>query len=132
MPPTNMFNTQGRGYPDVSVIGHNFEVVIGNVTTKTFFPPIFLLNKIFPAENIFLLNKIFPAENFSTNSDILFVGGQSYAVSGTSASAPTFAAMVTLINNARLNANKPPVGFLNPAIYSLGKFIFLGIFSKFL
>lgn len=41
-------------------------------------------------------------------------------VSGTSASAPTFAAVVALLNNARLAAKMPPLGFLNPWIYSQG------------
>ncbi|KAL3424591.1 Pro-kumamolisin [Phlyctema vagabunda] len=42
-------------------------------------------------------------------------------VGGTSASAPTFAAIVSLLNNARLSANKKPLGFLNPWLYSHGK-----------
>jgi len=39
-------------------------------------------------------------------------------VSGTSASAPVFAAIVSLLNSARLAAGKPPLGFLNPWLYS--------------
>ena len=39
--------------------------------------------------------------------------------SGTSAAAPVFAAFVTLINSARLEAGKGPLGFLNPTLYSL-------------
>lgn len=38
--------------------------------------------------------------------------------SGTSASAPVFAAMITLINDARMSAGKPALGFLNPALYA--------------
>jgi len=41
------------------------------------------------------------------------------AESGTSASSPAFAAMVTLINGERLAKNKSPLGFLNPALYAL-------------
>ncbi|KAK7052662.1 family S53 protease-like protein [Favolaschia claudopus] len=37
---------------------------------------------------------------------------------GTSAAAPTFAAMVSLINDRLLAAGKPVLGFLNPFIYS--------------
>lgn len=47
---------------------------------------------------------------------------EDYYVSGTSASAPTFAAIVSLLNNARLSAGQPPLGFLNPWIYSVGKY----------
>jgi tripeptidyl-peptidase I len=39
---------------------------------------------------------------------------------GTSASAPTFASTISLINNARLSAGKSPLGFLNPWLYSEG------------
>ncbi len=45
-------------------------------------------------------------------------------VDGTSASSPAFAAMVTLLNDALLNANKPVLGFLNPLLYQVrGHFI---------
>jgi len=36
---------------------------------------------------------------------------------GTSASSPTFAAIVSLLNEARLAAGKPPMGYLNPFLY---------------
>ena len=38
---------------------------------------------------------------------------------GTSCSAPVFAAMLSLINSARLKAGKSTVGFVNPALYLL-------------
>jgi tripeptidyl-peptidase-1 len=37
---------------------------------------------------------------------------------GTSASAPAFAGVVALLNDARLKAKKPTLGFLNPLLYS--------------
>jgi tripeptidyl-peptidase I len=46
--------------------------------------------------------------------------GAEISVGGTSASAPTFAAIVALLNNARAAAGKPSLGFLNPWIYSQG------------
>lgn len=46
--------------------------------------------------------------------------GYSTLISGTSSSAPVFAALVALLNSARLQAGKPPLGFLNPWIYSVG------------
>jgi len=36
---------------------------------------------------------------------------------GTSASSPTFAAIVSLLNEERLRAGKPPMGYLNPFLY---------------
>jgi len=50
----------------------------------------------------------------------VFIGGQSYGVSGTSASTPMTAGMFTLINGARLKLGKSPVGYLNPILYQLG------------
>lgn len=41
-------------------------------------------------------------------------------ISGTSASAPTFAAIVALLNDAMLAAGRPPLGFLNPLLYLKG------------
>jgi len=42
-------------------------------------------------------------------------------VDGTSASAPIFAGVVTLLNNERMNAGKAPLGFLNPMLYAAQK-----------
>ncbi|KAF2125791.1 tripeptidyl-peptidase-like protein [Dothidotthia symphoricarpi CBS 119687] len=46
--------------------------------------------------------------------------GSLRSVAGTSASAPVFASVVALLNNARLAAGKPALGFLNPWIYEHG------------
>jgi tripeptidyl-peptidase I len=46
------------------------------------------------------------------------LSGNLYEGSGTSASCPDFAGMVTLVNGLRLAAGKSSLGFLNPAIYS--------------
>ncbi|KAF1808663.1 tripeptidyl peptidase SED3 [Eremomyces bilateralis CBS 781.70] len=46
--------------------------------------------------------------------------GDEIAVGGTSASAPTIAGIVGLLNAARLEAGKGPLGFLNPWLYSVG------------
>jgi tripeptidyl-peptidase-1 len=48
----------------------------------------------------------------------LIVHGQVQpGVGGTSASAPVFASLISLINDARVKAGKKPMGFLNPFIY---------------
>jgi hypothetical protein len=43
--------------------------------------------------------------------------GNVQSVGGTSASAPTFAGLVSLLNEARLQAKQPVLGFLNPFLY---------------
>ncbi|KAL1975297.1 hypothetical protein VTN31DRAFT_3689 [Thermomyces dupontii] len=54
------------------------------------------------------------AENFQ-----IYDQGYFASVSGTSASAPVFAAIIALVNSALLKEGKPPLGFLNPWLYSL-------------
>ncbi|KAJ7163233.1 subtilisin-like protein [Mycena filopes] len=45
-------------------------------------------------------------------------GGTLEGVSGTSCSSPTFASVVGLVNDKLIAAGKPPLGFLNPFLYS--------------
>ena len=40
---------------------------------------------------------------------------------GTSCSSPMFAGVIGLVNDARMRRHKPPMGFLNPFLYSLGR-----------
>lgn len=51
--------------------------------------------------------------------EIINVGKKS-ASGGTSAAAPTFAGIIGLLNDARLRAGQPVLGFLNPFLYSRG------------
>ena len=46
-------------------------------------------------------------------------GGKFYPVSGTSASTPVMAALLTLVNDLRLEMGKSPVGMVAPALYAL-------------
>lgn len=46
------------------------------------------------------------------------LNGRVHLVNGTSASAPAFAALVSLLNDDRIACGKPPLGFLNPWLYS--------------
>ncbi|KAJ6450427.1 family S53 protease-like protein [Mycena vitilis] len=83
--PTNFkgtFNKAGRGYPDVSLQGWNFEIV---------------------------------------------TGGEAGLVGGTSASSPTFAGIIALINDRLVAAGKPVLGFLNPFLYSTASNAFTDI-----
>ncbi|CEJ87271.1 Putative Tripeptidyl peptidase [[Torrubiella] hemipterigena] len=47
--------------------------------------------------------------------------GTAHLLDGTSGSAPVFAAIVTLLNDALMAEKKPPLGFLNPWLYSVRK-----------
>ncbi|XDG04152.1 hypothetical protein ABKA04_003767 [Annulohypoxylon sp. FPYF3050] len=68
-----LYNSSGRGFPDVAAQGRNFNV---------------------------------------------YSQGQLIKVGGTSASAPTFASIISLLNNARIKSGQKPLGFLNPWLYS--------------
>lgn len=67
------YNTKGRGYPDISLVSQNFQVV---------------------------------------------VNGQTLSVLGTSASSPSWAALVSVLNDYRKSQGKPNLGFINPLLYS--------------
>jgi tripeptidyl-peptidase-1 len=49
---------------------------------------------------------------------VVYMDGGLKAVDGTSAAAPVFASVIVKLNDARLNAGKRTVGFLNPTLYA--------------
>ena len=49
----------------------------------------------------------------------IYLNGKITRESGTSASTPVFAAMVTLWNDIRLANNQPPLGFIAPFLYDI-------------
>jgi len=51
----------------------------------------------------------------------VWIAGQQYIESGTSASAPVVASMFTLINGVRLAGGRSPVGYITPTLYQLGE-----------
>jgi len=50
----------------------------------------------------------------------IYLKGRPTSIGGTSASAPTFAAVIALLNDVRLSKKQPPLGFLNPWLYGKG------------
>lgn len=60
----------------------------------------------------------FPDVSANGVNYIVAVEGEFTLIYGTSASCPTFAGLVTLINEKRLAAGKSSVGFINPALYA--------------
>jgi tripeptidyl-peptidase I len=70
-----LFNSSGRGYPDIAAQGYHFLTIWNGTIT---------------------------------------------VLDGTSASTPTAASIISLVNDALLAAGKPVLGFLNPWLYSVG------------
>ncbi|KAI1120614.1 peptidase S8/S53 domain-containing protein [Nemania abortiva] len=60
----------------------------------------------------------FPDVALSSQDFITGIDGGFQAFTGTSAAAPMFGAMITLINGDRIKAGKGPVGFLNQVLYA--------------
>lgn len=52
------------------------------------------------------------------DAGLVVVAGKTGTSGGTSMSAPIVAGMFNLINEQRLQAGKPPVGFINPTLYA--------------
>eukprot|EP01041_Mallomonas_annulata_P004838 gene4838-9642_t len=72
IPLISHFNSTGRGYPDVALIGNDYQFIFQRFTSIQ---------------------------------------------SGTSASAPVFAGIISLLNDKRLSQGMPPLGFANPFLY---------------
>lgn len=51
----------------------------------------------------------------------IVLNGETRVLDGTSASAPIFAGLVTLLNDLRMNSGLSPLGFLNPLLYELSE-----------
>ncbi|HVM47352.1 MAG TPA: HYR domain-containing protein [Candidatus Acidoferrum sp.] len=55
------------------------------------------------------------------NIYVIYGNGLSETVGGTSCASPLWAALTALINQQAAGFGQPPVGFLNPALYTIGK-----------
>src|SRR5258708_9294338 len=63
-----------------------------------------------------------PDVAMTADNVFIFAGnGQRYNVGGTSCAAPLWAGFTALINQAALANGEPVAGFINPAVYALGK-----------
>jgi tripeptidyl-peptidase I len=67
-----------------------------------------------------LCTQAYPDVSAQSLRFLVYYQGNTALISGTSAAAPTFAAVVALLNDAMLSAGKPPLGFLNPLLYGAG------------
>lgn len=73
-----------------------------------------------PASGYSTTGRGYPDISMAALNYEVVIGGKTSAISGTSASAPVVAGMISLVNSARLAAGKNSLGFLNPAIYQYG------------
>lgn len=64
--------------------------------------------------------RAYPDISAAASNYLVWMGDHLQPTSGTSASTPLIAAMVAHLNEQRLRRNMPPLGFLNPLLYTLG------------
>ncbi|KAI1760631.1 subtilisin-like protein [Hypoxylon sp. FL1150] len=64
------------------------------------------------------LGRAYPDVSANGDHFVIASGGELLRIGGTSASAPLWGAVITLINEERLAVGKAPVGFIHPVLYS--------------
>jgi tripeptidyl-peptidase-1 len=73
-----------------------------------------------PPKKFFNANgRAYPDVSACGHNLMTVLSGAVIAVDGTSASAPIFGGIVSLLNSARVQAGKPVLGFLNPLLYKI-------------
>eukprot|EP01035_Chromulina_nebulosa_P023270 gene23270-30161_t len=63
-------------------------------------------------------NRGYPDMSMAASRYQVYINGVIYSLSGTSASAPVFAGLVSLVNSYRIALNYSTLGYMNPSIYS--------------
>ncbi|KAI0055948.1 family S53 protease [Artomyces pyxidatus] len=65
--------------------------------------------------------RAFPDVSAQAGNFSMIWKGEQILVTGTSASSPTFASVIALLNDELIAAGKSPLGFLNPFLYTTGR-----------
>ena len=71
-----------------------------------------------PTDGYNSMGRAYPDVSLVSLDYLVVVNNSLLLVSGTSASSPTFAAMISLVNAARLLDGKPTVGYINPTLWA--------------
>ncbi|KAI6016231.1 Pro-kumamolisin, activation domain-containing protein [Pisolithus marmoratus] len=79
----------------------------------TMFHPIF--PSILP-----IVSEAYPDVSAQSDFFVIAYKGQFGYIGGNSASTPTFASIISMVNDARISMGKKGLGFLNPWLYSMG------------
>ena len=61
----------------------------------------------------------YPDVSVLASNFVCYINGTVFTGSGTSASSPTFAGIVAILNSVRLKTGQPALGFLNPFLYTM-------------
>ncbi|EGG14732.1 peptidase S8 and S53 domain-containing protein [Cavenderia fasciculata] len=79
------------------------------------------INGSYPYHQSNLLGRGYPDVSCYSEHLVIVHNRRFIIIGGTSASTPIVAGLISLINEERFNANKPPVGFINPLLYKIAK-----------
>lgn len=71
-----------------------------------------------PVSGYTVTGRGFPDVSLAGVNYTVYIGGQLYYVSGTSASAPVMAGLLSNLNSVRLAAGKSAMGWVNPLLYT--------------
>jgi tripeptidyl-peptidase-1 len=74
-----------------------------------------------PAKAYNKTSRAMPDVSSYSENVLVFQGGFEEPVGGTSCASPVFAGIISLINDQMLQNSKQPLGFLNTALYKIGK-----------
>jgi len=110
---SGLFWTSGGGFSNITQVA-DYQRDFVTAYLKSGIP--------FPPPNVWNVGgRAYPDVAAVGHNLIVALNGVFIPVDGTSASAPIFAGVITLLNNARLNAGKAPLGFLNPMLYQASR-----------
>eukprot|EP01094_Clydonella_sp_ATCC50884_P028367 TRINITY_DN8492_c0_g1_i1.p1 TRINITY_DN8492_c0_g1~~TRINITY_DN8492_c0_g1_i1.p1 ORF type:complete len:516 (-),score=102.13 TRINITY_DN8492_c0_g1_i1:65-1612(-) len=105
--------TSGGGFSDVFAMpSYQSEQVKAYLSTE---------GSSIPSQYFNASGRAYPDVAACARNFLVVISGELDPVDGTSASAPTIAGLVALLNDQLLARGKPPLGFLNPLLYSLGR-----------
>jgi tripeptidyl-peptidase-1 len=108
-----MFWTTGGGFASTSPRpSYQSKAVSKYLSHRSMMPPLTMFNSS---------NRGYPDVSAIGHNLMTVLGGTVIPIDGTSASAPIFAGIVSLLNAARIEAGKSPMGFLNPLLYKIAQ-----------
>jgi len=107
-----LFWTTGGGFADTQPQPSYQVDFVGRYINSTTLPPYNTFN---------IKGRAYPDFAAIGHNVITVVDGDINPADGTSASAPIFAGIVSLLNEHRASINMPPMGFINPLFYAIAR-----------
>jgi len=107
-----MFWTTGGGFSNTQAQPSYQSDFVKAYISSTTLPPLSTFN---------ISGRAYPDYAAIGHNLMTVIGGSLSPIDGTSASAPIFAGIVSLLNEIRAENNMPPMGFINPLLYEIAR-----------